>query len=532
MGNTVEYIILFFIISLQLYALYEVVVRGRVLRYLFPSVSDLKIIQRSVSLDNTEDIDIAKIVKEGSEFSAETIQVDLISYTGGKKCSKGFQKILNSTNLYLVKNKGNAADFRILKEVAENEIEKTDSGIQSILSVPLYLGLAGTFAGIIIGITGIDFEVVKGINGSGSMKMVSTEGIQQLLTNVGLAMGTSALGLGLTLVNNIFLYRKATIKNEDGRTNYFEFIQRELLPLLSRDMADSLNTLKSSLDVFNIKFSSNLDGYRDNLGLINDNLGKQKQFLDAVQEVGLVRLSNAIVDTFDKVNSASNDFESFRGYQEGLNTVVASSVGLLDNYNKAIGEFEEFNHNLNLVSSHINESTDFYNHFKKFLESHFSEVEARRDVFTNSIELIDGAFASKIEEFSKHSMDEFGNYNKFWREAVDILNKDIVDVYSRLKTFLEAETQGIKQYVSMEQENLSIILQENKQFFKDFRYVEQIFQLMKSSSKENVDYHDDVREELRRISTMLGGEAGLAEVNTNLVEIRKSLERLSVTVLQ
>ncbi|BAX80827.1 hypothetical protein [Labilibaculum antarcticum] len=532
MGNNLEVVILIAIILLQLYALYEVIKRSHSLKYLFPSVSNLKIVNRLVSLENTADIDIEKIVKDGSEFSANTVKIDLISYAGATKCSIGFQKILNSTNLYLLKNKGNAADFRILKEVAENEIEKADSGIQTILNVPLYLGLAGTFTGIIIGVLGIGFEEVQALNGTDTMLMVSTEGIKQLLSNVGVAMGTSALGLVLTLVNNIILYRKATIKNEDGRTSYFEFLQRELLPLLSRDMADSLNTLKSSLDVFNIKFSANLDGYRDNLGLINDNLGKQKQFLDAVQEVGLVQLSNAIVSTFEKVNSASNDFDSFRGYQESLNTVVASSVGLLDNYNKTIGEFEEFNHNLNLVSSHINESSEFYNQFKKFLESHFSEVEVRRDVFTNSLEMIDGAFAKKIEEFSKHSMDEFGNYNKYWRESVDILNKDIVDVYSRLKTFLEAETQGIKQYVSLEQENLSIILQENKQFFKDFRYVEQIFQLMKSSSKENVDYHDDVREELRRISTMLGGEAGLAEVNTNLVEIRKSLERLSVTVLQ
>jgi len=532
MGIAIEIIILGLIILTQFFALHKVFERSKCLKFLFPHVSNLKIIQRKVSLDNTEEIDIEKIVKGESEFSPNAVDVDLISHVGNKKCSSGFQKILNSTNLYLVKNKGNAADFRILKEVAENEIEKTDSSIQSILNVPLYLGLAGTFTGVIIGVLGIGFEEVQALNGTDTMLMVSTEGIKQLLNNVGIAMFTSAIGLGLTLINNIFLYRKAVIGNEDGRTDYFEFIQRELLPLLSRDMADSLNTLKSSLDVFNIKFSANLDGYRDNLGLINDNLGKQKQFLDAVQDVGLVRLSNSIVSTFEKVNSASNDFESFRGYQEGLNTVVASSVGLLDNYNKAIGEFEEFNHNLNLVSSHINESSEFYNQFKKFLESHFSEVEARRDIFTNSIELIDGAFASKIEEFSKHSMDEFGNYNKFWRESVDVLNKDIVDVYSKLKNFIEAETQGIKQYVSMEQENLSMILQENKQFFNDFRYVEQIFQLMKSSTKETVDYHDDVRDELRRITTMLAGDTGLAEVNTNLVEIRKALEKLSVTVLQ
>ncbi len=204
MGNIIEYIILFLIISTQIYAFIEVYKKSKRLRSIFPSVSAIRIVQRQISLEGANEIEIEKIIKEGSDFSHNSVKVDLISYIRSKGCSIEFRKIINSTNLYLVKNKGNAADFKILKEVAENEIEKNDANIQSILSVPLYLGLAGTFAGIIIGITGIGFEEVKGLNDTEPMLMVSTEGIKQLLTNVGIAMGTSALGLAFTLINNIF----------------------------------------------------------------------------------------------------------------------------------------------------------------------------------------------------------------------------------------------------------------------------------------------------------------------------------------
>ena len=191
-------------------------------------------------------------------------------------------------------------------------------------------------------------------------------------------MTASAIGLILTIINSSFGFKDAAFDNERKKNQYYDFIQANLLPKLSKDVSDSLNSLKSNLDHFNNKFGENLINYKYSFELLNQNLVGQKEFLEAVQEVGLINLSNQIVKTFKDINAASNHFHEFQQYQGELNKNVSASIGILKEYNQVSSTFSEFNKKLDLVSGHIVESSDFYHEFKNFLESHFSEVEQRK----------------------------------------------------------------------------------------------------------------------------------------------------------
>ena len=54
----------------------------------------------------------------------------------------------------------------------------------------------------------------------------------------------------------------------------------------------------------------------------------EKDFLDAVQKVGLNKLSTQIVKTFEQVNKSSNDFHDFQKYQEMITFLFHG----IDNY--------------------------------------------------------------------------------------------------------------------------------------------------------------------------------------------------------
>lgn len=506
------------------------------LEYIIISVVILAIIffQRKVFLEVQESIKTLKnLFPEIKNLSIESEKID--EYSGltydkvhpNGEISKGFQEILNSTNSYLKNNKGSAADFKIIEDIAERQIETLENKIESNLSSPLYLGLLGTISGIVIGLI---FFVAAIINNDKLLE--SAASIQPLIVGVILAMTASAIGLILTIINSSFNFKDAAFENERKKNHYYVFIQANLLPKLSKDVSDSLNSLKSNLDHFNNKFGENLINYKSSFELLNQNLVGQKEFLDAVHEVGLSKLSKQIVQTFEKINEASNHFHEFKQYQEELNKNISASIGILKEYNQVSSTFNEFNKDLKLVSGQIIESSDFYHEFKNFLESHFSEVEHRKNVFINAIDQIDNVLTNKLEELSEKTIEQKDFYNEQWRSTVDILNKDIVELFSNMTEYVQSEAESLKKYIATEEHGLQQIFESNKEFFKDFRYVEQLFNKFTTYAEISHKHQENVENGIKTISELLSNDASLVLVNKNLAEIKLAIEKLTISLSQ
>ncbi|MBI35729.1 MAG: hypothetical protein CMP67_10255 [Flavobacteriales bacterium] len=501
-----ELVIIIGIIILQSIVFYKVYSKVSVLKKFFPSVNQLSIKNREV------------------EFNKEIkVNVDYINLE--TNTSIEFKETIDSTNSYLENNKGSAADFNIIKDITERHIETIVNSINSTISAPLFLGLAGTFFGIIYGLSFLEFSDMD--NG---VSVITTESISSLIVGVVTAMIASAVGLILTLINSAWLYKDALYINEKDKNNFYDFIQSKLLPKLSKDVSDSLGTLKSNLDHFNNKFGENLIHYKDSFGMLNQNLVSQKDFLEAVQEVGVVKLSNKIVKTFESINDASNQFEDFKGYQSSLNKTVSASIGVLKEYNDVSVKFANFNKNLDLVTDHIVESSDFYHQFKAFLESHFSEVEQRKNIFTNSIGQIDEVLMAKLKELSEKTLEQKDFYNDQWRTTVDTLNKDIVELFAKMTEYVQTEAESLKKYISAEEEGLNKIFESNKEFFKDFRYVEQLFTKFTAYAEVSNTHQKNIESGIKTITELLSNDASLINVNANLVEIKIALENINTTI--
>ena len=235
----IEYIIIsvviITIVFFQRKVFLEVQNNIKTLKYLFPKIKNLSI--ESEKIDQYSDLTYDKVQANGD-------------------VSKGFHEILDSTNSYLKNNKGSAADFKIIKDITERQIETLENKIESNISSPLYLGLLGTISGIVIGLI---FFVAAIIDNDKLLESASS--IQPLLVGVILAMTASAIGLILTIINSSFGFKDAAFDNERKKNQYYDFIQANLLPKLSKDVSDSLNSLKSNLDHFNNKFGENLINY-------------------------------------------------------------------------------------------------------------------------------------------------------------------------------------------------------------------------------------------------------------------------------
>src|SRR5690625_2919753 len=61
-------------------------------------------------------------------------------------------KIIDILNKYLLNNKGAVSDYHLMKDIVDRNCDAKEDEIQAQIPIPLYLGLAGTMLGILIGL--------------------------------------------------------------------------------------------------------------------------------------------------------------------------------------------------------------------------------------------------------------------------------------------------------------------------------------------------------------------------------------------
>lgn len=343
-----------------------------------------------------------------------------------------FDDVISKTNSYLCKNVGTAADYELLKNICEHDIEVLDDQIQNTLNAPLYVGLAGTFIGIIVGLWGVNLN--EFLNGN-----VQSSGLQHLLWGVVAAMVASLCGLGMTVYNTVYSYKESVKENDIAKEKYYDFLRRELMPVLSNSMSSSLSSLKGVLGHFVDRFGRNLDSYADSAQLLNDNLEKQHLVLEEINRLSLTRTASKIAETFLTLKDSADNLEIFKTYQEQLNNTVNQVERVTGHIGEVIQKFEDFNSNLSMVLQNQSVTIDLQQQFKDAIETHFPTGSEGRDV---------------------------------WRKEFDLLVVDSQKVTTTLNDQLVTTTQYISNFIA-----------QNQTFFDTFSQMERILNAMTEQSR-------------------------------------------------
>lgn len=383
-----------------------------------------------------------KIETEGLDPN-DYSEVSLIVLSNKKVSTlKDFNDVLYGTNSYLCKNAGTSADFEQLKSICESRVDSLQSAIHNSLNVPLFLGLGGTFIGIIIGLLGIDFNEIFSTS-IAAQDENNLSGLQHLLWGVIAAMCASFIGLGLTIWNSAIEFKKANQKIDDEREAYYNFLRRELMPVLSNSMASSLNSLRGVLGHFVDKFGRNLDAYADSAELLNDNLEKQHLVLQELNQLGVTQISHEIVNTFKLLKDSSDDLKVFKSYQSELNDTIKALATTTEKINNLFEQFSTMRTGLDVVIANQNQSSELQKTFQTAIEEHFPKgSEARemwRNEFDNLIEDAKVASDSLSEQLTACTqyVQNFTSDNKEFYESFGKLR----EVISTLVSYADVQSQ-------------------------------------------------------------------------------------------
>lgn len=299
-----------------------------------------------------------------------------------------FKNVILSTNSYLVKNKGVASDFSIIQDICERRVETTDERISESLSTPLFLGLGGTFMGIICGVISLY------LNGGADTNV--------LFIDVAIAMLASFLGLMLMLWNKVIIYPRISSKVTEYKNIYYDFIQRELMPALSLGVAGTLASFKDVLGSFISKFGSNISGYAETAKLMNKNLESEYLVLQEINNLNITKASKTIADSFATLKESSEELKQFKEYQESLNHTIERVTSVTDRMEGIMATFEHFISVLNQVASQAVETNELQRQFKESLEKHFPTIQDHEALWRQQLDEIGEDARRSSEELQSH----------------------------------------------------------------------------------------------------------------------------------
>ena len=456
-GLTIAVVIVIAVIILQIRSFFKTKRKIEELNNLFEEADSLSLKETSITKDvlrNKQRLaDFLKNIPQRNtddENDIDYTDLSLIVFQNKEPSNKRFETIINRTNEYLCKNTGTSADLGVLADICDSQKETLEDEIQNSLNVPLYLGLAGTFIGIITGLLGVDFDQIFGNTNN-------LNGLQHLLYGIVAAMCASLLGLGFTVYNSAVTYKAAVSKCDNGKGNYMNFLRRELMPLLSNSMASSLNSLKGVLGHFVDKFGRNLDAYADSAELLNDNLEKQHLVLAEINKLSLTRTANKIAETFMQLKDSADALTVFSTYQEQLNSTIANASGVINQIQTLIGKFENFSTGLSIVISNQNKTAELQREFQEAITTHFPT----------------GAEAREI-----------------WRKEFDLLMSEGKHVSESLSAQLTASTEYIQNFVT-----------NNKEFFDTFDKLKEVLDTMVQYTQVQAECYKDMKGEILNLRT-------------------------------
>ena len=348
-------------------------------------------------------------------------ETDYVTGIKGKG-NKVFESIKESINKYLGSHSGSVIDFHLLKDAIDRHCDSVENDINTQTPTPLYCGLAGTMAGVILGLvplimSGALIYLLSGNVPDGmekvNMDKLAAEGINELLTGVAWAMVSSICGIIFTTISSLS-FKNCKLKEESGKNTFLAWMQSVLLPELPSDTSQALSGLAKNLNKFNQAFAHNTSELKTTLDKVNESYRIQANVIKTVHDMDVMKMANANVRVLQELDKCTDKLETFNEY---LNDIQ----GYTDTIHRFTTLFEQESNRLHVLE----EIQQFFTRHKAEIAKDTADADvALKEALTEmknstaaNVNELNRQFISQSEEFKALLKDE--------KESFEKLNEDI-----------------------------------------------------------------------------------------------------------
>ena len=416
------------IIILQAYNFYKTNRRIAIYRSIFPDEGNFEILHFSLSKEALA-LHPRELLGRLNEWSLGGDQeIDVIRKKAGGNVVT--DKIVYSLNTYLLRNKGVASDFHLIKDIVERNCDSVEEDIHQTISLPLYLGLLGTFLGIVVGlikISGIDF----GGENNGMDLAISA-----LLKGVMIAMIASFFGLLLTVLNNGFFFKGAKAALEQRRNDFYTFVQTELLPLLNQNINSTLYSLQTNLYKFNDEFKDNIGMLREVMGKNHDALVAQEKILNTLEHIDIMEFGKANVVILQQLNISTEKLAQFNAYLAQMNELMGTTSRVSSQLDSAIARSDNFSELGQKLLTMFTENQKLV----AFLQNHYDALDTSHQLITTAVNRVGNTLDESLEKLTYFTQERINELQKITLREMDLLVNQYPDKWKRLDSLVYLET--------------------------------------------------------------------------------------------
>ena len=322
-------------------------------------------------------------------------------------------KLLSEVNHYVAKTKG-TTDFAVIQNKVERMLTMRYEQSEAKLAFPTYLGLMGTFLGVLMGI----FMFIWGFDGQGDVR---DDAIKNLLIGILVSMSTSFIGLLLTTINNAFI-SEAKKGVEEDKNEFYDFVQTELMPSLDVSLVVAISKLHETVDKFEPAFNGVIRRFQDTFDRCTKAFGESfetnvKTVSKAVEVMGKnmdkinenIQLQQNVLSTFksDEVAKGLEKYveaaDHFVGITQSLNKFEEARRMMLAATQEAINYQNQYADWLQIPREIAVRVNDILNRIKNFEENieRIGEKLAEREILGNDVVNAISDQVNAIEKKSK-----------------------------------------------------------------------------------------------------------------------------------
>lgn len=326
-----------------------------------------------------------------------------------------FNSIKDSINQYLRNSVGNIIDFQLLKDAIDRHCDAVENDVDSLTPVPLYCGLAGTMAGVIVGLSSLIFNgsitglLLAGSNEFGKVAIKAATGVDDLLIGVAWAMSASICGICFTTISSILFNKKYKLLGEKRKNTFLVWLQATLLPAAPSDMSSALTNLVKNLNRFNSTFAQNTTELRGALQHVNQTYKIQADIIKTVHDMDVMKMATANVKVLKELNDCTDQLEEFNQYLNDIH-------GYTDAIHKFTTMFEKEADRLHVLE----EIQQFFTRHKAEIAKETGEADVElkkalremRESANAGAEELKNAMVKQVEDFKGIVKEEMASFEK------------------------------------------------------------------------------------------------------------------------
>jgi hypothetical protein len=353
------------------------------------------------------------------------------------------QTIFGSINNYLSKNKDK--DFLLMKDIVDRNCDAAEEEIHTQIPVPLYLGLAGTMLGILIGVGFLVFSGelnnLLGTAPTGAIKWVvdlfgakpEGNGVETLLGGVAIAMIASFIGIILTtLASNSA--KNAKIEVEKNKNTFLSWLQGALLPKMDNSVTHTLETMTANLSDFNKTFIDNTTNLGSALANVNESyklqstlMAQQRDIISALQQISNRDVIQKSAILLGKLIECSGTIGSLAQYLNSCNQYLANVKALND-------KLDTYDHRSQVIEN----AGEFYKRHDSILSGNISDIKKKTEESLNDFSEALKTSLRNIHDDLNGQLLDFAKINENQQTMLNEKTKEIELIVEALK--MQTET--------------------------------------------------------------------------------------------